>query len=70
MSLNTVLSSKGQVVIPKAAREAARLKAGQKLAVMVEGTTVMLVPVPKLEDLVGFAPEISTDDYRDEEDRL
>lgn len=70
MAVNTVLSSKGQVVIPKVVRDSAHLKPGQKLAVLVEGNTIMLVPVPKLEDLIGFAPEINSDDYRDEEDRL
>lgn len=70
MALHTVLSSKGQVVIPKLARDAAHLKAGQKLAVLVEGDTVLLVPVPKLEDLIGFAPEVDTGNYRDEEDGL
>lgn len=70
MALNTVLSSKGQVVIPKAVREAAHLLPGQKLAVLVEGNTVMLVPIPTLEELIGFAPEINTSDYRDEEHGL
>ena len=59
MAANTVVSSKYQVVIPKEAREHARLRPGQKLAVIVRGKTITLVPIPELEDLIGFAPEIS-----------
>jgi AbrB family looped-hinge helix DNA binding protein len=41
---NTRLSSKGQVVLPKAAREALRLAAGDELLVTVEGQSVRLTP--------------------------
>lgn len=66
----TTISSRYQVVIPKSARQKTSLKPGQKLIVLVKGDSITLVPVPKLTDLIGFAPEISTEDYRDEEDRL
>lgn len=68
MAANTVVSSKYQVVIPKQAREQARLRPGQKLAVIVRGKTITLVPIPELEDMIGFAPEISLEGYRDEEE--
>ena len=41
------LSSKNQIVIPREARDALRLKAGDKLLVVVRGDAVILLPKPK-----------------------
>ena len=41
------LSSKNQIVIPREARNALRIKAGDKLLVVVRGETVILLRKPK-----------------------
>jgi AbrB family looped-hinge helix DNA binding protein len=46
MALAT-LSSKNQIVIPKEAREALRVKAGDKLLVVVRGDRVIVLQKPK-----------------------
>ena len=64
------ISSKYQIVIPKAAREKLGLRPGQKLGVLIKGKTITLVPVPTLDELQGFAKGINLDGYREEADRL
>jgi AbrB family looped-hinge helix DNA binding protein len=49
------LSSKFQISIPKAVRSARHWKAGQEFAFIAKGEGVLLVPVPKPEDLAGLA---------------
>ena len=66
----TKVSSKYQVVIPKSVREKVPIEPGQKLMVLVKQGIISLVPVLPLEELRGFAPEINTENYREEEDRL
>jgi len=41
------LSAKNQIVIPREAREALQLKAGDKLAVVVRGDRVIILEKPK-----------------------
>lgn len=41
------VSSKNQIVIPREAREALNIKAGDKLQVVVRGDTVILLQSPK-----------------------
>ena len=41
------LSSKNQIVIPREARNALRIKAGDRLLVVVRGDTVILLRKPK-----------------------
>ena len=41
------LSSKNQIVIPREAREALRVKAGDKLLVVVRGNKVIVLQKPK-----------------------
>ncbi len=66
----TKVSSKYQVVIPKAARERAKLKPGQRLVVLVRHGIISLVPVPTLDELVGIASGAKLEGYREEEDRV
>ena len=40
------LSTKHQIVVPKEAREALGLKAGDRLVVVTRGSTVILMPKP------------------------
>jgi AbrB family looped-hinge helix DNA binding protein len=70
MRANTAkLSSKFQISIPKAVRTARHWKAGQEFAFLPKGEGVLLVPVPKREDLAGLARGASPRDYRDRTDR-
>lgn len=64
------MSSKYQIVIPKAERERARLRPGQKLAVLVKHGIVKLIPVPTLEEMRGFARGANLEGYREEEDEI
>jgi AbrB family looped-hinge helix DNA binding protein len=45
------LSSKNQIVIPKEAREALRVKAGDKLLVVVRGDRVIVLQKPKAHNV-------------------
>jgi AbrB family looped-hinge helix DNA binding protein len=64
------LSAKFQISIPKTVRTARRWKAGQEFAFIPKGEGVLLVPVPKLEDLAGLARGATPEDYRDRTDRF
>jgi AbrB family looped-hinge helix DNA binding protein len=63
------LSSKFQISIPKQVREEQDWKPGQEFAFIPKGKSVVLVPVPKLEDLLGIAPGADRENYRDRDDR-
>lgn len=69
MSDTATLSSKFQISIPKAVREAQNWKAGQEFVFIPKGTGVLLVPVPTREDLFGLAQGSDPSDYRDRRDR-
>ena len=64
------LSAKFQISIPKAIREARRWHAGQVFAFIPKGKGMLLVPVPKLEELAGLARGAATEGYRDRTDRI
>ncbi|MBF0327227.1 AbrB/MazE/SpoVT family DNA-binding domain-containing protein [Magnetospirillum moscoviense] len=64
------LSSKFQISIPKAVRTARHWEAGQVFAFIPKGEGVMLVPVPKPEELFGLARGANPEDYRDHTDRF
>jgi AbrB family looped-hinge helix DNA binding protein len=64
------LSAKFQISIPKAVRTARHWKAGQEFAFIPKGEGVLLVPVPKPEDLAGLARGAKPEDYRDRTDRF
>lgn len=63
------LSSKFQISIPKAVREAQGWQAGQEFAFVPHGKSMVLVPVPKLDDLFGIAKGADPSNYRDRDDR-
>ncbi|MBL8645597.1 MAG: AbrB/MazE/SpoVT family DNA-binding domain-containing protein [Rhodospirillaceae bacterium] len=65
----TRLSSKYQISIPKAVRQARRWQAGQQFAFIPKGEGMLLVPVPKLDDLAGLARGAKPRNYRDRTDR-
>lgn len=49
------LSSKNQIVLPKEAREAMKVKGGDELLVVVKGSVTLVMPKPKkyLQELAG-----------------
>ena len=69
MPETATLSSKYQISIPKAVRAAQHWEAGLTFAFIPKGTGVLLVPIPKRDDLKGLARGASPSDYRDRTDR-
>jgi AbrB family looped-hinge helix DNA binding protein len=59
------LSTKFQISIPKSIRAARQWQAGQVFAFIPKGEGMLLVPVPKLEDIAGLAHGATPDNYRD-----
>jgi AbrB family looped-hinge helix DNA binding protein len=66
--MQTTISSKYQVVIPKAARERLNLQPQQKLTVIEKDGMLILVPQMPLESLRGIAAGANVQDYRDKKD--
>ncbi|MGY0502589.1 AbrB/MazE/SpoVT family DNA-binding domain-containing protein [Nocardia sp. FBN12] len=50
------LTSKGQLTVPKAVREALELHTGDNVHFRVEGNVVVLAKTPDLLDLAGSVP--------------
>ncbi len=69
MAATATLSSKFQISIPKAVREEQGWKAGEEFAFIPKGSGVLIVPVPKLEELFGIAKGADPTGYRDRNDR-
>lgn len=70
MSDFATLSSKFQISIPKAVREAHEWSAGQKFAFVSKGSGVLLVPIPARDQLAGSLPEADPSDFRERSDRF
>ena len=68
--MQTTISSKYQVVIPKAVREHLNLKPKQKLTVLEKDRMLILVPQVSLDELRGIAAGARTEDYREKKDRF
>lgn len=67
------LSSKFQISIPKAVRQAQQWQAGQEFVLIPKGSGVLVLPVPafnELAGLAGLAKGASTKSIRDRKDRL
>jgi AbrB family looped-hinge helix DNA binding protein len=64
------ISSKYQVVIPKAVREKLHLKSGQKMSIVVKGNIVHLIPEKPLEFYKGFTSGLSPQSLREDEERF
>ncbi len=64
------LSAKFQLSIPKSVRAARGWQAGQVFAFVPRGAGLMLVPVPRIEELAGLARGAKREDYRDRTDRV
>ena len=64
------LSAKFQISIPKAVRSARNWQAGQVFAFIPKGAGMLLVPVPKVEELRDLARGAKPKDYRDRTSRV
>lgn len=69
MTATATLSSKFQISIPKAVREAQHWQAGQEFVFIPKGKGVLVMPVPELAQLVGIAKGARKNAYRDRKDR-
>jgi AbrB family looped-hinge helix DNA binding protein len=70
MANTATLSSKFQISIPKAVREEQGWEPGQEFVFLPEGKSVVLVPVPRREELFGIARDVTDPgEYRDRRDR-
>lgn len=56
MDVSAQLSSKGQLTIPKAVRDALGLAEGDQVVFRIEGRRALLARTPKLLDLAGTVP--------------
>lgn len=63
------ISSKYQVVIPKALRRELDLRPGQSVMVMVKGRALEVVPVREIGSARGLLKGADSGDYRDRADR-
>ena len=63
------VSPKFQVVIPKAIREALRLKPGQKMQILEYEGRIELIPDRDIKELRGFLKDIDTN-FQREDDRI
>jgi len=63
------VSPKYQVVIPKAVRQALRLRPGQKMQVVEYEGRIELIPEKDITELRGFLKGINTE-FERKEDRL
>ncbi len=66
--VQTTISSKYQVVIPKPVREHLNLKPKQKLTVIEKDKMLILIPHASLDELRGIASGARTADYREKKD--
>ena len=70
MPTTATLSSKFQISIPKAVREELHWVAGQEFVFIPKDKGVLMMPVPKLDELAGIAKGARKEDYRDRKDRF
>ena len=64
------ISSKYQMVIPRAIREKWKIKPGQKVRLIIFGNRLEVVPVRDIREARGFLKGMSSDINREEEDRV
>ncbi len=69
MDIVTV-SSKYQIVIPRAIREKWNIRPGQRVRLIVYGNRLEVVPVRNIKEGRGFLKGMSSDIEREEQDRV
>ncbi|MBC8130871.1 MAG: AbrB/MazE/SpoVT family DNA-binding domain-containing protein [Rhizobiaceae bacterium] len=69
MADTATLSPEFQIAIPEAIRIAQKWKVGQEFAFLPRDGSVVIVPVPTIDELTGIAEGADTGNYRDRNDR-
>lgn len=64
------ISSKYQVVIPKAIRQEIPIQSGQVVQVIAKGGVISLVPDRPISELRGLLKGATTSEVREKKDRL
>jgi len=64
------ISSKYQMVIPRAIREKWNIKPGQKVRLIIFGNRLEVVPVRDIREARGFLKGMNSDIKREEEDHV
>lgn len=64
------ISSKYQMIIPRAIREKWGIKPGQKVRLIVYGNRLEVVKVRDIKEMRGFLKGMSSNIEREEEDRV
>jgi bifunctional DNA-binding transcriptional regulator/antitoxin component of YhaV-PrlF toxin-antitoxin module len=67
---STTLSTKYQLVLPRATRAQLRLRPGMKFTVLAKGGVIFLVPERPITGFRGIAAGAGPADLRDKSDRL
>lgn len=67
--ISATLSSKFQIVIPKALREQLHLEAGQQFVFVAKGNVINLVPKQDMKQVRGLLKGASTENVRDRQGR-
>ncbi|MDZ7829081.1 MAG: AbrB/MazE/SpoVT family DNA-binding domain-containing protein [Halofilum sp. (in: g-proteobacteria)] len=67
---SVTLSSKFQVVLPRAIREELALEAGQRFRILAKDGVIELVPIRSLDEVRGMLRGADAGDYRDRHDRI
>jgi AbrB family looped-hinge helix DNA binding protein len=70
MADTATLSSKFQISIPKTVRDGQNWRAGQEFVFIPKGRGVLVMPVPRLDELAGRAKGADAFGYRDRNDRF
>lgn len=68
--VTVTISSKYQMVIPRAIREKWNIKPGQKVRLIIYGNHLEVVPERDIREARGFLKGMSSDIEREEEDRV
>lgn len=64
------ISSKYQIVIPRAIREKWNIKPGQKVELIVHDGILEIIPARDIKETRGFLKGMSSDVNREDEDRV
>ncbi len=64
------ISSRYQMLIPRAIREKWNIKPGQKVLLIVYGNRLEVVPVRNIKEARGFLKGMSSDMEREQHDRV
>ena len=67
--VETTVSSRYRIVIPREIRERVGIRPGQKLRVIAKGKVISLVPFSALDELRGMLKGANVDGYREKRDR-